>query len=225
MKKAFEELYDIIAEEVEKRKRAYFLNMPHLSWEDVKQQILSHINSKWSQWDQSRPIEPWIYRVATNQIANIVRNNYTSFARPCTLCPFAQKAEGGNLCAITDSGEQSVECPLFAKWFKSKGDAHSVKLPSNIDDVPEESTPPAETPIDYERSMSNLREYMRRELKPRFFNLYVNLYETKKTEEECAAELGYKGGKQEAGCKQIKNWKRRFKEMAKRALEEEDIVV
>ncbi len=224
MKKTFEELYDDVANEVEKRKRAYFLNMPHLSWEDVKQQILSHINSKWSQWDQSRPIEPWIYRIATNQIANIVRNNYTSFARPCTLCPFAQKAEDGNLCAITDSGEQSVECPLFAKWFKSKGDAHSVKLPSNIDDIPEDITPPAEQRIDYEKSMSNLREYMRRELKPRFFDLYVNLYETKKTEEQCAAELGYKGGSQEAGCKQIKNWKRRFKEMAKKAIAEEDIV-
>jgi hypothetical protein len=30
-------------------------------------------------WDQTKPLEPWVSRIITNQIRNLIRNNYTNY--------------------------------------------------------------------------------------------------------------------------------------------------
>ena len=58
-----------IDEELKKRRHKWYLNS--LGWfdfEDVEQIIRVHIHKKWDQWDQSRPLKPWMNKIITNQI-------------------------------------------------------------------------------------------------------------------------------------------------------------
>ena len=117
--------------EIRKRRGKWFLDS--LAWfdfEDVEQIIRAHIFRKWHQWDQRRPLRPWINKIITNQMKNILRNNYSNFARPCLNCPFNQsnqhEAVHGNLCAFTPSGNQCGECKLYAKWEKGKKHAYDI---------------------------------------------------------------------------------------------------
>ena len=223
-----EDVYEKIVSEVEKCRHSFFLNLGYMSWEDVKQIIICHVQKKFHQWDQERALEPWLYRLASNQIKNINRNHYTAFAKPCISCPFAQgkEVEGGNYCALTSSGEQCSECPLYAAWFIKKGQAYNVKLPSSIHDVSDESVPVAPEYLDYDQASKRLSEYMRRHLRPQHFELYEMLYSSKLEESEIYTKLRYpntESGKT-AAYKYVKNWKARFKEMARTALQTEDIL-
>ena len=80
-----------IDKELAKRRPRWFLNsITWFDFEDVCQIIRAHIHSKWHQWDQSRPLEPWVNRIISNQMKNILRNHYSNFVRPCLNCPFNQ---------------------------------------------------------------------------------------------------------------------------------------
>jgi hypothetical protein len=130
-KKKFEDMYDTIDQVIKKRKNKWKLKaITWFDFEDIEQIIKVHIYKKWHLWDQTRAIEPWVNRIVTNQIRNIIRNNYTSFARPCLSCPFNQNKEGDSgaemSCGFTTSGKQCNECPLFAKWEKVKKSAYDV---------------------------------------------------------------------------------------------------
>jgi hypothetical protein len=94
-KKSPEFIYEDKAEEIDleikKRRGKWFLDS--LAWfdfEDVEQIIKAHIHKKWHQWDQRRSLKPWINKIITNQMKNILRNNYSNFVRPCLNCPFNQ---------------------------------------------------------------------------------------------------------------------------------------
>ena len=78
--KTFEEQYVFIDKEIKKRRGKWFLDS--LAWfdfEDVEQISRFHIFKKWDQWDQKRPLEPWVNRIISNQLKHILRNNYMKF--------------------------------------------------------------------------------------------------------------------------------------------------
>jgi len=115
----YEDKVNVIDCELQKRKHKWHLNA--LAWfdfEDVEQIIRFHIFKKWDQWDQSRNLEPWVNKIISNQLKNILRNHYSNFARPCLNCPFNESEEEGggeNSCSFTASKKQSSECKLYAK--------------------------------------------------------------------------------------------------------------
>ena len=118
---------DIIDIELKKRRGKWFLNsVSWIDFDDVCQIIRAHIYKKWEQWDQARALEPWLNRIISNQLKNILRNNYSNFSRPCLNCPFNQSKgpsesdAPGELCGFTPSGLQCSECPLYKKWEKTK---------------------------------------------------------------------------------------------------------
>ena len=65
----------------------------------------------------------------SNQIKNLIRNNYGNYCRPCLKCA---AAESGDLCYIY--GKQSEACPLFANWVRTRKQAYDAKLPVSIND-------------------------------------------------------------------------------------------
>ena len=122
-----------IDEEIGKRRNKWFLDsLAWFSFDDVEQIIRAHIFKKWHQWDQRRPLKPWINKIITNQMKNILRNNYSNFVRPCLNCPFNQSGpsqDGHSLCGFTKTGLQDSSCPLYAKWEKTKKSAYQIKMP------------------------------------------------------------------------------------------------
>ena len=84
-------MYEVIDQIIKKRQAKWKLKaITWFDFEDIEQIIKLHIYNKWHLWDQSRAIEPWVNRIVTNQIRSIIRNHYSSFAKPCLSCPFNQ---------------------------------------------------------------------------------------------------------------------------------------
>ena len=224
-----------IDEELKKRKHKWYLNS--LGWfdfEDVEQIIRVHIHKKWDQWDQSRPLKPWMNKIITNQIKNILRNTYTSFAKPCVGCPFNHGCPGSankdffddNLCSFTKSGVQDDECPLYAKWNKRKRSAFNVKVPLAMEHHDFEVCSTPSNDFDVDSAQEKLHIEMKKHLSEKQYKIYKMLYIDLLEEDEVAKKMGYKSNEKgrKAGYKQIKNLKKQFKEKAVHILQNSDII-
>lgn len=222
-KPSFEECIDEINNEINKRKNKW--NLTVLAWmdfEDVSQILRIHIFNKWHLYDASRPLGPWINRVISSQIKNLIRNHYSNYARPCLKCA----ASEGDTCRIYE--KQCNSCPLYANWERSKKSAHDTKLPVSLETHAQEVYNKAEDSIDIERTALNIHSRMEQVLKPFEWKVYRALYVDNLSEEEIAKRMGYKTSEKNRtpGYKQIKNIKKAIILKVRKALDngEVDIV-
>lgn len=186
----FEDAYPIIQQELAKRKNKWTLtSIPSIGWEDVCSIITIHIFKKFKQYDPKKPFLPWINRILSNQIINLVRNNYSNFSRPCLKCD-AQLPDNG--CKIYS--DQCSKCPIYADWEKKKQFAYNIKLPLSIENhVDEVHQKPQETSIDLEKNISLAHETMRKYLKRNEWLVYQKLFIQHKDEATAIKELNYIG--------------------------------
>ena len=95
---SFESCLDIINQEIAKRRSQWKLtSIAWMDFNDVEQKLRMHIFKKWEKWNPEMALLPWLNTVITNQIINLVRNNYSNYARPCLNCPHNA---GGNNCKL-----------------------------------------------------------------------------------------------------------------------------
>lgn len=218
MSLSFEDNYEIINQEIQKRKGKWSLtSLSFMDFDDVAQIIRVHIHKKWEQYDQTKPLVNWLNKTISNQIKNIIRNNYTNFARPCLRCPAFQ---GEDLCEIYQT--QCSECPLYRHWEKSKKAAYQTKLPVSIENHWPEIYSHQSSYFDVDKAAKNLHTYMQTILKPREWKVYDCLYIQGMTEEQTAQKIGYKV-EIKNGCKQIKNLKKIIIAKVKQALKDNKI--
>ncbi len=227
----FEDRYEIIDTQIAKRKGKWFLKaISWISWEDVGQIIRSHIYNKWHLWDQKRPLEPWLNRIISNQIKNILRNHYGNFIRPCAQCPFnasgsIDNINDANFCSWTKTGKQDSSCPLFLKWEKTKKSSFQINMASSID-ANENINVGLCKHFDIDHSKNKLNKLMKENLTEKQYHIYEMLYIKDLDITEAAERLGYKSNEKgrKAGYKQIKNFEKLFKDTAKKLISEHDIV-
>jgi len=227
----YEDKAQVIDNEI--RKRYYKWHLHAIAWfdfDDVAQIIRAHIFKKWHLWDQARALEPWVNKIISNQLKNILRNNYSNFARPCLNCEYNQsKEQTGDqispLCALTPSGLQCNECSLFAKWEKTKKNAYDIKMPLPLEFHEYTQNTEPEDHLDISRATSALHNRMHEMLTNRHYFVYKMLFIDGISEEEIARVLGYKSNEKgrKAGYKQIKNLKNQYKNIAKKIINKEDI--
>ncbi len=202
----FENHINQIDNEILKRKNKW--NLQSISWmdfSDVSQILRIHIFKKWHLYNSSKPLAPWINRIISNQIKNLIRNTYTNYARPCLRCAASDGDEG---CSIYV--KQCVNCPLYANWIKSKKNAHDTKLPVSIENHLNEVHEIKNEILDLEKTATNIHEKMKKILKPIEWKVYNYLYIEHKNEEQTAKLMGYRTSEKNrvAGYKQIKNIKK-----------------
>ena len=222
-KHSYEDFSDIIDAAIKKQQFKWRLNaVKWFDFEDVSQIIKLHISKKWHMWDQERPLEPWIGRIISNQIRNLVRNHYGNYVKPCANCKFAR----GDNCSATKSEKQDSSCDLYAKWEKSKKSGLEIKLPLSTEDFTKEVQSKPYTDFDFDSSLKRLDFYMRIELTETHYIAYQMLYFEDKTEEDVARFMGYKISpqKKKLGYRQVKNLKKKFLEVALEILEDNDII-
>ena len=223
----YEDLSDVIDKELAKRKRNWFLtSVAWLDFDDVSQIIRAHIFNKWHQWDQERPIKPWLNKIIANQMKNILRNHYSNYARPCLNCPFNCEGEYG-LCSFTPSGEQDKGCPLYAKWEATKKHAYNVKITLALERHVHELEDIYDNILTrgIEHSFDKLVQELQQVLNKRQFQAFKLLYIENLTDEEVAIEMGFKSTEtgRKAGYKQIKNLKKLLKDKSAKILKEKGI--
>lgn len=215
-KPIFEEYITLIDAEIGKRKSKWTLSI--LNWmdfDDVSQIIRFHIYRKWKLYDNSKPILPWINRIISNQIKNLIRNNYGNYARPCLKC---SAAIGENGCRIYK--EQCVKCPMYLSWHKSKKNAYNLKMPVSIEDHSNEINNQIYTCSDDQKASQNLHEKMQEILKPIEWRVYELLYIKGKSEEYVCRTLGFKYNKNAKTTynKQLRNIQKSIIKKAKTCL-------
>ena len=215
----FEDCIEKIDLEINKRRSRW--NLTALSWmdfDDVSQIIRIHIFKKWHLYDQSKSLAPWINTLISNQIKNLIRNNYGNYCRQCLKCA---AAESDSLCYIY--GTQCSSCPLFAQWEKTKKAAYLTKLPTPLESVQQETEKLELQEFDFNTVLKRLNLKLRKVLKSNEWTVYENLYLKNKTEQEVAKILGYKTSEKNRspGYKQIKNIKKSIIEKAKEIIFED----
>jgi len=220
---SFEENIYLIDKEIRKRKGEWTLTA--LSWmdfDDISQILRIHIYKKWFLYDQKKPLGPWINTIITNQIKNLIRNNYGNYSRPCLKCA---ASEGDDLCSIYT--KQCNACPLYAHWEKNKKQAYDIKLPVTIENHTNEISEMPSESIDIDLNANNIHEYMMKNLKPLELKIYNYLYIEHKTELEVAKLMGYKTNEKgrSPGYKQIKNIKKNIIIKVKKALVDGEIEI
>ena len=89
-----------------------------MDYDDVCQIIRLHIYKKWHLWDQSRPFKPWASMIISNQIKNLIRNNYSSFAKPCLRCPHNMGATSCELQKVKSKTKLALILPNGRKRKK-----------------------------------------------------------------------------------------------------------
>jgi len=222
-KKTYEDCSDIIDQAIKKQKYKWRLNaVKWFDFQDVEQIIKSHIAKKWHMWDQARPLEPWIGRIISNQLRNLIRNHYGNYVRPCVNCKYVR----GEGCTKTRSLKQDSSCELFAKWSKSKRLGLELKIPLSTEDYSKEIQNRQYTDFDFKNSLLRLDGHMKIKLTSIHYVAYRMLYFEEKTEEDVARYMGYKISpqKNKLGYRQVKNLKKKFLQVAVEILKDNDII-
>jgi RNA polymerase sigma factor (sigma-70 family) len=224
MNKVYEDLHEDI-EDMLRRYRAKW-QLTAIAWmdyDDVCQQIRLHIFQKWHLWNQERPFNPWVSTLIGNQIKNMVRNNYTNFAKPCIRCPHNM---GGDSCSLTKSGLQDFSCEIFKNWKNKKESAYNLKLPLSLEEPSIINIECNKNNVNYFDSAGKLHEKILSNLNPKNAEIYRMLYIENLSESEVAEKFGFKldKSKKKPRYKQIKNLRKKFYELAAKIMEQEDII-
>jgi len=212
-KPSFEESVDLIDAEIIKRRGKW--NLSSLSWldfDDVSQIIRIHIYKKWHLYNPKKPLAPWVNRIISNQIKNLVRNNYLNFIKPCAQCPEAEPDEG-----CRKFGKQCSSCPLYKDWEKNKKHAYNLNMPVSFESLENCQSTSYVDNIDIDKFKGYLDKKMRTILKPLEWKLYEMLYIKKMTEQQAARKMGYRSTEKNRnpGYKQIKNMQKSIVEKIK----------
>lgn len=217
----FEDSINQINVEINKRRNKW--NLTVLAWmdfDDVSQILRIHIHKKWDKYDQTKALSPWLNRIISNQIKNLLRNIYGNHCRPCLRCAAAEGEDGCRLYS-----KQCNDCPFYAHWEKSKKSAHDIKLPVSLEVHSQEVFNMSNDIIDIEKTAANVHSKMEKILKPFEFKVYKCLYIDHLGEEETAKIMGYRTSEKgrTAGYKQLKNIKKSIITKVKKCLADGEI--
>ena len=217
----FENCINLINTEIVKRKNKWTLSaLNWIDFEDVSQIIRFHIYKKWNLYDESKPILPWVNRIISNQIKNLIRNNYGNYARPCLKCA---AAIGESECKIY--GKQDKSCPMYKNWVKTKKNAYDLKMTVSVEDHSYEINNQSAPQYNIQRAAANLHEKMKKILKPIEWRVYDLLYIQNKTEEYVCKNLEFKYDKKAKTTynKQLRNIQKAIIKKAKECLNKGEI--
>lgn len=215
----FEDRIDEINEEIRKRKSKWKLtSITWMDFDDISQILRLHIYKKWDMYNPEKLLAPWLNRIITNQIKNLIRNNYGNYAKPCLKCA---ASEGNDLCVIYN--KQGSDCPLYSNWEKNKKAAHDIKIPLALEEHEHLQANIVRDSFDFEIAIEKLNNVLPKFLKPIELKVYRLLFIDDLSEEEVAKKMGYKTSEKNRapGYKQIKNIKKSIISKVKKILKED----
>lgn len=217
----YEDLSKTVDGEIRKRRNKW--KYTHLEFEDVSQSLRLHIWKNFSKWDQARAFAPWVNRVITRAIINIIRDSYANLTKPCVKCA---GNEGDTFCRFTPSHQQCNECPMFKSWSKGKKHAFDIKLPVSIENHTDEVSNISSKFFNIDGAKLILEAELKKVLNPAQYKVFRLLYIENRDDEYVAEKMNFKTTEEgrRPGYRQIKNYKDIILAAAKQVLKKEDIV-
>ncbi len=180
MVKMPEDLVLVTKNEIEKRKRKWTYTA--ISFEDVSQILTIKVLLKYHTFIIERgPFLHWVNRVISNEIKNILRDNYLKYSRPCIKgCVFNT---GGTQCSWTSTGEQCEECPLYKKWMNTKVEQHNINQPLALENHSAELEDLSFQSIGEDIDMEEFNALMKLKLSDYDYNMYKKIFLDKNRED------------------------------------------
>lgn len=224
----YEDKYAEIMEMLRKRKLRWGKLLPHgMAWEDAEALISHHIYKKWHLYDQSKNFTNWASVVISNQIKNLCRNSYLSYAKPCFQCPHNLSCFGmeenhvQGKCSFTSSGTQDHECEDFANWSKTKSPVFKLRYPVSLEHFGEEISNNYPD-FDMDESLSYIKTRMSELLPPKQYDMFIMLHFENVDEDEVAIKAGYQTNEvgRKPGYARMAALKKKFKEMVQQIIKE-----
>lgn len=164
-----------------------------LDFSDVSQMLRLHVYNKFSLWKQELPLGPWLHRLIRNQIINILRNFYSGMSRPCLRCSCAV---GDDMCSLYK--KQCADCPLYAKWEKTKKKKANVHLPVSLEHHSEMMYNMPNQDINFDKAIPALNFKLKSALKPNEWKFYELMYIQNKSENEVIKIMDFKNTEKKA---------------------------
>lgn len=241
--KTFEQRYDEIVFEIEKRRAKW--DLAAVSFDDAKQIILIKVWSKYHLFDENKIIKGsrtefshWVNSVITRTVYNIWRDHLGIHSRPCVgniengykRCPFNG---GEDLCTKTDSGKQCSECPWYRAWEKKKKGQNAVRQTLSLEHHVNEANSIQSDFMDIGDKKAIIDRKMKERLKPLEWKIYKYLIIKGGTEKGAAKLMGFKDKaktknglkpKTYAGYSAILKMRKMFVKVAHKIIEEEGLV-
>jgi len=217
----FEDCIETIGEEISKRKNKWTLtSISWMDFEDISQILKIHIFKKWHLYDQDKPLLPWLNRIISNQLKNLIRNNYSNYCKPCLRCA---AAEPDSACSIY--GSQDGRCPLYKRWLSKKKSAYDVKMALPLENHRSEIQEDLTHASSIEAGITKLHQKLKETLKPNEWIVYESFYIQNKSEIEIAKQLNFKTTEKNRspGYKQIKNIQKSILNKARKILERNEL--
>jgi hypothetical protein len=99
---------------------------------DMKQQAAIFALEGLQNYDNSRPLENFLWTHVRNRLFNYKRNNYQRPDKPCLTCPLFDKNYklSKNQCSKYIDKE---ECELYISWFKRNENKKNIIQPSSME--------------------------------------------------------------------------------------------
>lgn len=182
----YENYSELIDREIQKRKLKWHLTaVNYIDFDDISQVLRTHIAKKLQLYNPEKSaFVNWLNTVISNQIRNLLRNHYGSFAKVCNKCAAAEGEEG---CRIY--GTQCIGCPAYYNWTLSKKNAYDVRLPLPTENHFNEVNSLPDAGVDVEKSVPSFHEKIAQFLKAEELKVYTMVYVEHKSDTQVAANL------------------------------------
>jgi hypothetical protein len=101
-------------------------------FDDMKQQAAIFAMEGLEKYDNSRPLENFLWTHVRNRLFNFKRNNYQRPDKPCFTCPLFDKAYKCSINQCSKYTDKS-ECELYSSWASRNDAKKNIMQPSHIE--------------------------------------------------------------------------------------------
>lgn len=128
------------------KKLGYKFKFGYHSHEDMKQQAAIFALEGLKNYDNSRPLENFLWTHVRNRLFNYKRDNYQRPDKPCLSCPlYNSKNQSCN------EFNNMIDCSLYEGWIRRNDSKKNIMKPIGIESI-------SQTPKEY--SAENLFEHI-----------------------------------------------------------------
>jgi DNA-directed RNA polymerase specialized sigma subunit len=118
------------------KRLAHKFKFGYHDFDDMKQQAAIFAMEGLEKYDNSRPLENFLWTHVRNRLFNYKRNNYQRPDKPCLSCPLYDKLyqKSNNQCAKFLNKD---DCEPYSNWTQRNSTKKNIMLPQNIEQSPE----------------------------------------------------------------------------------------
>lgn len=112
------------------KKLGYKFKFGYHSHEDMKQQAAIFALEGLKNYDNSRPLENFLWTHVRNRLFNYKRDNYQRPDKPCLACPLYNIKD-----KVCTEFSNTMECSLYEGWIKRNDTKKNIMKPINMENM------------------------------------------------------------------------------------------